>query len=700
MIPRTLLPCRRLGLACVLILAISCSLNAQVSKEEMLKSINIAKLQHPYLFFTKNEIPAMQKRIQSDPESKHVMTGVMMRAHRWLSFQIKDPAPEFLRHPRYAAAGGDYVEYYSELTEGALTLSFLYQITGDTVYAKKAVAFAVAMSDLVDWTDYAHKFDIIYPRVWPWNVPDDRVVFSYDHMAADRAAAIATVYDWVYPMLTKWERDKIRGALLEKAVTRVRGNYEFFWWATSYRCNWSAVCNNGLGMSALALLKEDPQLIDVVAEAYNRIGLTFDQIGEDGGWQEGRSYYGYLMRTGVYFGAALKNVSNGAFNLFHHKNVRSHPIDFLLYALTANFGDGGGNPMGPMWLMNKLIEETGDATGAWYRDKLLAHTAGKDPGNSVFDIIWSRTPVTPVEPKPASKLFRSINWAILRSNFLDPSAVTIACKAGYNDDPHHGHLDCGQFVLTWHGVPFIRDLGSGAYDEIYFNEDRWQYPEASSAGHNLIFVNGELQMSAKLKDKPWKDGVGGKILDFRTSEKRDYVLMDPTHAYPGKELKKWRRSIILEKPAATVILDEVGSTPGATIQARFFPGVSPREDGCIVSGDHVLLTTERHHLVVIPLVLDNSFKIVEDALPSLPVTEDAKLAWIPYFETVTTARSSTSIIVTLILPASDQEEAAELAKAAKIRQSNPNELEVGVSGTAGAYHWVFAIGKDGFVLKN
>ena len=499
---------------------------------------------------------------------------------------------------------------------------------------------------------------------------------------------------------------KYRGALLEKAITKVRGNYDFFWWSSAYRCNWSVVCNTGLGLSALTLLKDDPQVIDVVAEAYNRIGLTFDHIGVDGGWQESRGYYNYMMLTGVLFSDALKRASNGTYNLFQHKNVRSHPLDFFLYSLTANFGDGGGEPMGPSWLVNKLIDETGDATGAWYRDKFLNQRLGNEANTGVFegggvlDIIWPKSSVKPVEPKPPSKLFRSIDWAIMRSSFLDPSTVTIACKAGYNDDPHHGHLDCGQFILTWYGVPFIRDLGSGAYDEIYFNEDRWLYPEASSAGNNLIFVNGELQIPAKLKNQPWKEGIGGKVLDFQTSEKRDYVLMDPTHAYPGKELKKWRRNIVLEKPAVTVILDEVGAAPGSKIEARFFPGVSPRGAGYEVSSDHVLITSQQHHLALIPLVLENNFTIAENALPSLPVTEDGRLSWIPYFETVTTAKSSTSIIVTLVLPVNDQKEAGELVKAAKVVQTNPNELEVSISGASGAYKWVFAKGKDGYALKN
>ena len=106
-----------------------------------------------------------------------------------------------------------------------------------------------------------------HPRVWPYGVPDDQVSFSYDISVADCAYVVGLVYDWLYPALAKPQRDRIRGALLEKAITRVRGNYEYQWWATAYKCNWSGICHSGVGMAALALLTEEPRLIDVLARS-------------------------------------------------------------------------------------------------------------------------------------------------------------------------------------------------------------------------------------------------------------------------------------------------------------------------------------------------------------------------------------------------------------------------------------------------
>ncbi|HTY38946.1 MAG TPA: DUF4962 domain-containing protein, partial [Bacteroidota bacterium] len=358
------------------------AVNAQITAQDLSTAVKIKALQHPYLFFTDQDKPALLKRIQTEKECKTIMAGLLAEGRRYLSVPIMGSVPPSPKHPRFSAAVDEASAYTTEIREGAVTLAFLYQMTGETKYAKKAIEFAMALSDLDEWVNPAHKFDIIYPRVWPRGVPDDRVVFSYDIVAAGTSIALATVYDWVYPVLTKPERDKIRNGLLEKAITRVRGNYDFFWWSSAHRCNWSAICYSGLGISAMSLLKENPQVLDVVAEAYNGINLTLDQIGEDGGWQEGRGYYSYMMWVSIRYMDALKRMSGGAYNMFDHPRIKNHPFDFMLYGTTANFEDSEAASVGPTNMINKLTAETGSTTGAWYREKFL------DEGSTPFDILW------------------------------------------------------------------------------------------------------------------------------------------------------------------------------------------------------------------------------------------------------------------------------------------------------------------------
>lgn len=680
-----------------------------VTEKQLSESINISKLQHPYLFFDNKDKQALIDRIKNNPESKHIFDALIAEGHRFLHVPIQKPEPPHPKHNRYL--GEDPASDYEEqVMQGALTLGFLYQMTGDMQYAHKAIEFAMDIADWPTWVDPAHHFDIIYSRVWPFNVPDDRVVFSYGEIATHKALSLAIAYDWIYPALTKPERDKIRNGLMEKVITNVRGNYDYFWWSTAYKCNWSVLCFSSMGVAALSLLKDNPELLDVVAEAHNRIDTTLSYIGKDGGWEEGRSYYSYMLSEGTYYMDALKRLTDNRYDMFKNKAIADHPLDFGLYGLTANFEDGGGEPIGPTYMVNKLVEETGNNLGAWYRDKYLSTSY------SPFEIIWPKPDVKPIEPKETSKFFRTVNWAILRSSFQDPSTVTVACKAGYNDDPHHGHLDCGQYVVTWHNVPFIRDLGNAVYDELYFSEDKYSYPFASSLGHNLIFVNGERQIVAKKKNTPWLKGIGGRILEYKSGPKLDYVLMDPTHAYPDKELKKWRRNVILEKPVTTMVMDEVEAKPGAEIAARIHPGVGveslkteeekssyvPKVNGkCEIKDKYILLSDkDNHNMAVIPLVLNNDFKIVAGSDPFVPVTQDAKLSEIPYIETVTHAKTNTTFIVTIIVPVKDQGDAESVVNSAKINQVDSNNIQVSVNSDAGSFKWTFEKDQDGYVLKD
>ncbi|MFC1539039.1 heparinase II/III family protein [Candidatus Latescibacterota bacterium] len=664
-------------------------LNAQVTEDDMANALNIKSLRHPYLYFTDAEKPSILESKKHDPESGDIMNRMLAECNRLLYTPVEKTPPRRNYNPRFYS-DGLFDQYISTYTSNAHTLAFVYQMTGDEKYAQKAFEFIEAVCDLEKWSYREHEFNIIYGRVWPMFVEDDQVVFSFDHRTGQLGHEIATVYDWLYPALSKRQRDRIRGALLEKVILPLRGNYEYFWDANCYRCNHLSMCMPMLGVTALSLLTEDPQLVDVIAEAYIRTVRHLDEFGIDGGWQESVSYYYGAMYHNTFFMETLKRATKGKYNLFEHPRVKNNPATFLLYGPTASFGDGSAGIFGSTSFLNKMIEETNDPTAAYYRNTFFR------AGRNEFDIIWPRSDVKPVEPRIKSKHFRSIDWVVMGSNFVnEPETVIVSCKAGMNDDPHHGHMDCGQFVLNWQGEAFIKDHGAAfPYDEKYFDKERFDYIHVSSIGHNVVLVNGETQLCAKYKDQPWQEGIGGKVLTFRTGENRDYTLMDPTNAYPQNELKGWRRHIILEKPVITVILDEIKSNKGAEIETRFHPGTDTD-----INENFVLLNGRDGEMALISVV-DTNFDIRSGRHAFLPLKKDASLQWIPYFGTVVNANNEKTIIATIILPVEDNNDAQEIVNSVTRTMDSSGNLSLSFIKDGTSYKYNFNNTKEGLVLQN
>jgi hypothetical protein len=600
-------------------------------------------LVHPYLLFSETEKQQILAGIKQDSELGDIYEKIRWKGEKYLHAPEQAPPPPKNIHTRYYGSD-EYRRYQEWNMDGALTLAFLYQMTGREAYAQKAFEYAVNMCNLDSWINRAHYFDIIYSRVWPYNVKDDQVVFSYDITSSSYTQRMALVYDWLYPALDKPRRDKIRNALLEKSIIQVRGNYEYHWWSTAYKCNWSSVCHAGLGLAALALMNEDPDLTDVVSKSYEGIYNVLNNFDDDGGWQEGRGYWAFALGNSALFMEALNRVSGGEKNLFRHPKILANPCDFGLFGLTAAFGDGGGGPVGSSYLINKLYHETGSENAAFYRNEFVK------TAEEIYDLIWTKPTIKPNAPREVSKHFKGIDWAVMRKDF-NPDNITIACKAGMNDDPHHGHLDCGSFYLTWKGKTIIGELtNSGGYDEHYFGALRWDYPQAGSKGHNVVMVNGEEQISAKYKDQPWKEGIGGKIVNFQARHDFDWVETDPTNAYPGNELQKWNRWIILDKTLNFVIvLDKVKSKEGASVESRFHPVVN-----FTAGKDKAILEDEASKMLMIPFS-NLPFDLKADRLPKVTIRKEHDIDWHNYLGLHATSGPDDAILGCAFIPDSSRE---------------------------------------------
>jgi len=663
-----------------------------VTPDEMSRAIP-KTLDHPYLYFSKEDLPELRGRVGNDDACKAIYARLLSEGDELLSMEVEKIPPREDRNPRYT---GDWSfhNYIDRNRDRALGLAFLYQMTGEAKYAEKAFEFADVVCDVSHWEDRAHQFPIIYSRVKPWNVPDDQVVFNYDLYAAQTAHLMGVVYDWLYDWMDVRQRDRIRGALLEKAILRVRGNWDYHWWAHAYRCNWLTHCASGAGMASLALLTEDPQLIDVVAESYNRVWKTFDQIGIDGGWQEGTGYSRDNYEWAVKYGVPLKRMTNGKYTLLNHPKMREHPVDFLLWTLLppnqkVDFGDIGNRVIRKSAVFNVLAQETGSPEAAWYAKNICASDR-----NSLWDIIFPVTTVEPALPEMKSRHFRTIDCVVMRSSFTDTETVTLYCKAGRHTDPHHGHLDCGDWGVHWRGETYIRGIGNIPYDEKCFDDARWTYPQAGSDGQNVIFVNGEKQIPGKWRGKPMDESIGGDVLEYRYGDDREYVLMDATNAYPKQELKGWCRHFILDKPVVTVVLDEIKSAPGALIESR----IHPLGEVEVADDNAYLLLKGRRGVMAMITAANAPIKYVPDRHSFRAEQENARLQLIPYVDTELNAAAAETIIFTIVLPVEDKTEARAVAKSVERSVGNDGGLTLSFTVKDRTHRYRYERDKDGLVL--
>lgn len=644
--------------------SLTVQMGAQISQSNLEAVITIENLEHPYLLFDAEDKREILSRIKSSQRLSELYEKQLLLAQRDLVLQIETDLCLPLENSRLYEKD-QARSLLRSYADKAARLAFMYQMTGEKAYAEKAFEYAHMVCKQDTWVSTAHEFDNIYRRVWPWNVKDDQVVFSYDLSSAATATLLSLTYDWLYPALDKSQRDRIRGALLENAVTRVRGNYEYHWWATAYRCNWSGVCHSGVGLTGLALIKEDPHLLDVVAASYNGVELMLNELGVDGGWQEGRGYWRKATSESFLFMDAIKRLSLGEFNLFHSPRLYANPVEFPLYTMYANFEDGKAGPTGEPWFINKLVAETKNPSAAFYLERFIEPYEWEE---SYLELIWPKPDVTAIEPKEKSRLFRSIGWATLQSDFTSDSAFSITCKAGTNDDPHHGHLDNGHFILSYKGNNFIKDFGRPSYDDYYFAANRWDYVLASTRGHNVIMVNQEEQEMAKYKDQAWQEGVGGEISSFLVKDSSVYLSMDLTGAYPEKELKFWQRQILLEKPTLAIILDKVQAEKGSQIRSRIHPGGQ-----VIVKNDYYLIKDSHEQLAVIP-ILNQAYQILQGNDMSMSLNINSRPEPIPYVDVFTEAKMGNTLLGMLVLPVESGIDPQEIFNSIQMEEGPNGEI--------------------------
>lgn len=335
----------------------------------------------------------------------------------------------------------------------------------------------------------------------------------------------------------------IRSALVEKGLKAyLAGNEQKAWWINSQH-NWNQVCHGGIGIGALAVAGEQPEMASkILTLAIEKMPLALQHYAPDGGWNEGPGYWHYATRYTVYFLASLQTALGTDFGLSDFpgmENAGQFRIDFQSpTGLTFNYADAGSR-VGGTEEMFWLAKRYNRPVYAWMERQEL-----RDP--HALDLIWytSDGADPQISGLPLDAAYKGINVAFFRSAWNDPNALFVGFKGGDNK-ANHSHLDLGSFVLDALGERWVEDLGADDYNlPGYFGEQRWTYFRLINESHNTLTLNSENQ-NAKAE---------APLQTVFSTPGKAFAIADLSAAY---RVKKLQRGVAMLDRKNVMIQDEL-----------------------------------------------------------------------------------------------------------------------------------------------
>ncbi len=534
---------------------------------------------HPRLLFSAADIATIKARAKH-PTLAPVAARVIERAEWLLSAPPLIPSTTRRGEPDppgemkgLAAA--------RHLQGRVIDLAMAFTLTGNHVYRDKAVALLDdAIHNWRIWVDTAHQ-------------P------PYDLMAGENSMTFGLAYDWLFNDLTPQERQRIREGVERRAMqpylegaTREK---PMFWLTTQN--NWNPVCNGGATMLALALGDESPLSSRILAVSVPAMQAYWNELKDDGGWNEGTGYWTYGNRYGLMAAEALRRLGRpGGADIFARHGVRQtgyFPIVFNPGTrLSASFGDSNGRASDAIFYL--LGREYKNPDFIWFQDRAgLRDAQNDDWPQEALTLLWrpvdeswlpehaSPQPFTPsIAPVYA---FPAIGWGLMTPSQPDPPFF-LAFKNG-SLAASHTHLDLNAISVALGDTPIIRELGSRPYPEDYFGPKRNSYYEISTAGNNTVLIGGKGQTPRK----------AGTLLGPLSGEHYSEFIGVADDAY-DVDTPHARRHVVFVDRRYWVLLDDIDTRTDQPIELRFHtygtivPGGAPNgPGGWTFTEDHATL---------------------------------------------------------------------------------------------------------------
>jgi hypothetical protein len=393
--------------------------------------------------------------------------------------------------------------------------------------------------------------DVTEPVVELFSAETAALLAWTDYLMGDRL-------DKVSPLLRERIRVEVDRRILAPALER-----DDFWWmgfsARKDVNNWNPwIASNWL--ASTLILERDPQRrARTVHRIMRSLDVFLNGYPDDGGCDEGPSYWGRAGASLFESLELLRGATNGGVDIYAQPLVRNIG-QYIYRAYIAdpyyvNMGDAPAKVHPDPELVYAYGTRIEDPVMIGFGAFLARRRGEYRPGESTLGRILPALLTTadlakaePREPLRGDVWLPDLELMASREKPGSTGGLYLSAFGGHNAQSHN-HNDVGSFVVYADGKPVLVDAGVGVYTAKTFSPRRYEIWTMQSAYHNLPTINGVQQ----------KDGAAfrARAVHHEATASRASMSLDIAAAYPAEAaVDRYERTMALDRRARTVSVDE------------------------------------------------------------------------------------------------------------------------------------------------
>ncbi|MBQ4526997.1 MAG: discoidin domain-containing protein [Clostridia bacterium] len=497
------------------------------SGEEMISMLkeNYPGGEHPRLYFNKTKLNELKEQIASN----ELMAG-------WYDDVVKS-ADKYLDMPLVEYEIYDGIRLYDRCHQIKLRvtdLGFVYLMTGDEKYAKRAYEEIEHAATYPDWNP-SHFLD-----------------------TSEMLLAYATCYDWLYDYLSDDQKKLMREAVVEKGLQPAMNDYEtpldtprqyggYDWVKASHTSpdNWVLICNSAVIVASLAFGDEIDMASKLLDYGMDGIKSSILMYAPDGAWFEGPSYWGFATTNYIDFAESILNVYGEDFGYIRAPGISQtvyYPYaagQFAIHDASPSDTVNTEKYSADYFYFAKLFGDEG----------LTAHMAKAcqrvNGSGSVRMILFYDYNAAQDGEFVLNKdvYFRGSEIAIMTDGWDYDNNIYVGFHSG-DVDVKHGQADAGQVNIDAYGTRFAVEVGR---EDSKFEGSTKVYRNRAE-GHNVIVINPDDSYGQA------KTGTA-RIERAESNETSSFVISDISSPYQ-LYAKNMKRGVKLTNNRSLVIIQD------------------------------------------------------------------------------------------------------------------------------------------------